>query len=43
MNYLNLREKYNNIIYKKYEILETEETIQLKYTYTLNEYIFIVI
>ena len=40
MNYQNLREKYNNIVYKKYEILETKDIIQVKYTYTLNEYIF---
>ena len=40
MNYQNLREKYNNIVYKKYEILETKDIIQVKYTYTLNEHIF---
>jgi len=40
MNYQELREKYNNITYKSYEILDTKDTIQVKYTYALHEYIF---
>jgi hypothetical protein len=40
MDYQELREKYDNIIYKNYEILATKDTIQVKYTYILNKYIF---
>lgn len=39
-NYQTLREKYNSIIYKKYEILNNKDDIQVKYTYVLNDYIF---
>ena len=40
MNYQDLREKYGNIFYKKYEIFDKNDAIQVKYTYALGEYIF---
>jgi len=39
-NYLKLRNIYDNITYKKYEILDSPNEIQVKYTYLLNEYTF---
>ena len=40
MTNVDLRNKYNNIIYKSYEILDDLEKIQVKYTYVLEEYTF---
>lgn len=39
-NYKELRNKYNTITYQKYDIIDDNNTIQVKYTYTLNSYIF---
>lgn len=39
-DYQTLRNKYPNIIYKSYEIKNNEDTIEVEYTYQLNNYIF---
>ena len=40
IDYQKLRNTYDTIIYKKYNIIETDEDIQVEYTYILNEYTF---
>ena len=39
-NYKELREKYNKLIYKSYEVINNDTNIQVKYTYMLGEYTF---
>jgi len=40
MTDFDLRDKYHNIIYKNYDILDTKEKIKVKYTYVLGEHTF---
>ena len=40
MDYKTLRNKYDQLIYKTYEIIDNNDTLQVKYTYTLKEYTF---
>lgn len=40
MDYKTLRNKYDQLVYKNYEVIDNNDTLQVKYTYTLKEYTF---